>query len=166
VRAGVAVFGVVLVVVGAVLWYFPLVTNSSSIEVPTGDGYVFGLPGVLLIGPIPYTASWTSGGPTNVTVYACGTDSGCPNGPVAPVVATASGASGSIRWTSSAGHYFLLVPNTTSNVTVEYSSPIGAGLVGIGLLGVGAIVCVVGLATRPPGSRTTSGAPDSPPNPK
>jgi uncharacterized membrane protein len=163
VRAGIAVFGVVLVLVGAVLWYFPLVSESSSIEVPNGDAYVFGLPGTLIIGPVPYAASWTANAPANVTVYSCGTDSGCPNGPNSPAIGAATGSSGSIHWTSSAGHYFLLVPNTTSNVTVTYEEPVGAGLAGLGVLGIGVIVVVVGLALRRPASDATDPMPPTSP---
>jgi hypothetical protein len=148
VRANVVVFGVALVLVGFVVWYFPLTTGSTSAPVPRGDAYDYGLPGALLIGPIPYTASWTASGPANITIYSCGTDPGCPDGPDAPVVAYSDEASGSLSWTSSGGHFFLLVPGAPVNVTVTYMEPIGGGLVGIGVLGFGVIITVAGLAMR------------------
>jgi hypothetical protein len=167
VRANIAVFGAALIVVGLVFWYFPLTTGSTTTPVPQGDGYDYGLPGALIIGPVPYTASWTSSTPANVTIFSCGTDSGCPNGPDSSVVAQANSTSdsGSISWTSSGGHYFLLVPSVTANVTVSYMEPVGGGLVGIGVLGLGAIVGVAGLAARRPPPAGASAVPAPPSSP-
>jgi hypothetical protein len=145
-RAAVAVFGVALIVVGAALWYLPLTSVSSSIRVPVGDAYVFGTPASFLIGSVPWKASWTSDATANVTIYSCGTSSGCPNQLNGSVISHAMGTSGSMSWTGKAGQYYLLVPSTTSNVTVSYQEPLLGGLAGIGILGVGVLVAVVGVA--------------------
>jgi hypothetical protein len=168
VRVAVVAFGVVVILAGAVLWYVPLSSASTSLQVPVGDAYDFGVPNGYILGAIPYTASWASGSSTNVTIYGCGTNSACPNEVSGPVVAHADAATGSLKWTSSAGHFFLLVPNSTVNLTLSYLEPVAGGLVGIGMVGLGAIAFVVGLAVRKPtipgaaGSSAKAG-PSSPP---
>ncbi|HEV8050561.1 MAG TPA: hypothetical protein VGP88_08215 [Thermoplasmata archaeon] len=149
-RLPVVVFGVVLLIAGAALWFVPLTSASTTVQVPVGDAYDFGVPTGYIVDGIPYTATWNSGAATNVTIYSCGTNSACPNEVNAPVVVQHNGSSGSLKWTSSAGHYFLLVPNTTVNLTLSYLEPVAGGLAGIGTIGFGAIVIVVGLALRRP----------------
>jgi hypothetical protein len=165
VRASIAVLGAVLVVIGAVLWVVPVTPASSSIQVPYGDGYDFGLPSGVMIGSVPYSADWSAPTSANVTLYSCGTDSGCPNYSFDPVVAHGTGASGSMRWSSAGGRYFLLVPNVTANITVHYTEPVAGGVAGVGLLGVGVIVCVAGLAIRKPPSDPVTTAPTPPSGP-
>ncbi|MCI4326302.1 MAG: hypothetical protein L3K16_01495 [Thermoplasmata archaeon] len=164
-RAWIAVLGAVLVVLGAVLWVVPVTPASSSILVPYGDGYDFGLPSGVLIGSVPYSADWSAPVSANVTLYSCGTDSGCPNYSFDPVVAQGHGASGSMSWSSSAGRYFLLVPNVTANITVHYTEPVAGGLAGVGLLGVGVIVCVAGIAIRKPPQEAPAVVPSPPSGP-
>jgi hypothetical protein len=146
VRAAVAVFGVAMIVVGAALWYLPLNSVSSSIEVPLGDAYVFGVPASSIVGSVPFKASWSSGSDTNVTIYSCGSNSGCPTQLNGSVIAHASGTSGSMGWTSKMGQYYLLVPNTTANVTVSFLEPLLGGIAGIGVLGAGAVILLAGVA--------------------
>ncbi|HXQ94760.1 MAG TPA: hypothetical protein VN864_06310 [Thermoplasmata archaeon] len=159
-RLPVVAFGVVLILAGAALWYVPLTSATTTIQVPVGDAYDFGVPTGYIVAGIPYTASWNSGSLTNVTIYSCGTNSACPNEVSAPVVAQRDASSGSLKWTSSAGHYFLLVPNTTVNLTLSYLEPVSGGLVGLGALGLGAIVLVVGLALRRPPTDAPAASPD------
>ena len=138
--------GAVLAIVGAVLWLVPLSAASSSTPVAYGQAYDFGVPGSLEVGAIPYTAHWTMTTVGTVTVYSCGTDSNCPEGVNASVVAHGTGMSGSVSWSSRAGQYYLLVPNATANVTIDYKEPFEGGLVGMVLLGVGILVAVAAAA--------------------
>ncbi|MCI4325345.1 MAG: hypothetical protein L3K00_05650 [Thermoplasmata archaeon] len=155
-RTSLVVFGLAVAVVGVALWYAPLVSSSTSISVPVGHAYDFGVSGTLIIGPIPFTASWTSTVDANVTVYACGTSSACAAETNGTVVAHGSGMSGSIDWSSKAGQYYLLVPSPDATVTVSYVEPVAGGFVGVGVLGLGVLVVVVGLAVGRRESETSS----------
>ena len=145
--------GAVLAVVGAVLWLVPLSAASSSTPVAYGQAYDFGVPGSLEVGSIPYTAHWTMSSDGSVTVYSCGTDSNCPQGVNATVVARGTGTTGAMSWSSRAGQYYLLVPNATANITIDYKEPFEGGLVGMVVLGVGILVAVAAAAlpSRPKG---------------
>lgn len=145
-RAAVAGVGVVLALVGAVLWYVPVTTASSSIEVPVGEAFDFSVPGTLIIGPVPFTATWTASGPVNVTVYGCGSDSKCSAQTNSTVVDRGMGATGSMKWTGKSGLYYLFVPNATTNLTVTYVEPLLGGLGGLALLGIGIVVAVAGVS--------------------
>jgi hypothetical protein len=146
VKTSLVVFGLAIAIVGAALWYAPLVSSSTSIPVPAGYAYDFGVSGSLMIGPIPFTATWTSATDANVTVYSCGTSSSCSSETNGTVVAHGTGASGSMHWSSRAGDYYLLVPSSDTNVTVTYVEPVAGGFAGVGLLGAGLLVLLAGLA--------------------
>jgi hypothetical protein len=152
VRRSVVVFGVAVAVVGAGLCFVPLVSTSSHISIPVGDGYRFGITGALLFATIPFTASWTAGTDANVTVYDCGTNPACPKQVQYPVVAHGLGARGSMGWSGKAGEEYLLVPSADSNVTVTYVEPVSSGLLGVGVVGLGVLVLLLGvvLVRRPP----------------
>jgi hypothetical protein len=160
VRTSLLVFGLAVAVVGAVVWYAPLVSTSSSIPIPAGYAYDFGVTGSLLIGPIPFTATWTGGSGDNVTVYACGTSSACASETNGTVVAHGTGAHGSVGWSSRADRYFLLVPSLDSNVTVSYVEPVAGGFGGVGLLGAGVLILVAGLIVPPKSRGAAAAAPD------
>lgn len=158
-RASVVAFGAALVIVGAALWFVPLASASSHITVPVGYAYRFGATGEFLVGAIPFTAKWTSSAGDSVSVYACGTNSACPNERNGTLVAHGVGATGSVGWSSRSGQYYLLVPSADSNVTITYLEPVEAGLAGIGVLGVGVLVLVAGVAM----GRKSPSAPDGTP---
>jgi hypothetical protein len=160
VRAAVAGFGLVLALVGAVLWYVPVTTASSSTPVPVGDAFDFSVPGTLIIGPVPFTATWTASGPTNVTLYGCGSDAKCSAQTNSSVIARGAGTTGSMKWTGKAGLYYLFVPDASTNVTISYGEPLLGGLGGLAVLGVGIVVLVAGIAMRrSPGSPRTPASP-------
>lgn len=152
-RVAVVVLGIVVILVGAVLWLVPLAPATSSIQVPVGDAYDFGVPGSLVIGNIPYKVAWTAGPDANVTIYSCGASSACAGGTNESVLAQRYGSSGSVSWMGQAGQYYLLVPNQTANVTVDYQQPVSGGLVGLGVLGAGIVLTLAGLAIPSRGSR-------------
>ncbi|HKV90147.1 MAG TPA: hypothetical protein VJQ43_03005 [Thermoplasmata archaeon] len=161
-RVEFVIVGAVLAVLGAALWVVPLTSASSQTEIPLGEAYDFGVPSPLVIGSVPYSATWTATSPANVTIYACGANSACPDPTNHSVVAHGTGSTGSLAWTSKSGQYFLLVPNATVNVTLTYREPVSGGLAGLALLGAGALIAVVGLLVkrRPVAQKTspTSGA--------
>jgi hypothetical protein len=173
VRLEIIALGLVLAVVGAVLWLVPLAPANATIEIPVGDAYDFGIPGALEVGSIPYTLSWTSHVLTNVTIYLCGSTNACPAGTNGSVLVRQFGTYATLSWESHAGQYYLLVPNQTVNVTVDYKEPLSGGLVGLGVLGTGLVIMLAGLAIpRRPTPKPAEGpapaapaAPAAPPKP-
>ena len=99
-RTGWVIVGVVLLILGFVLWYIPMNVSDGSLDVPAGsvDAVEANPPLALLTPNLPYTVTWSSdsGHSVNVTVYNCGTDSSCANIASSNKVTSGSGASGTV----------------------------------------------------------------------
>jgi hypothetical protein len=151
--------GIAIVIVGALLWWWPMPLSRSAAIPPNGQmivGYGDSVsPG---LSAETYTARWESSGSVNVTVSDCGSDASCST--PGAIVAKASAPSGSVAWTGAPGQYFLVAPdaNGSVNVSVDTQWPLQAGWAGIALAGVGGIVIVAG-ALLPP---TRRGPPPTP----
>lgn len=149
-RAGVAVVGVVLLVIGAVLWYVPLPgTSTGQTNVAAGQGEVVQAtaPLALLTPTVSMTVTWTASSSTQVRVLACGTDSGCGS-PGSTPVASGTGTSGSLTFSADKGSYYLIEPDHSATINVQPTVPILGGALGLVLLIVGILLLVVGLVAR------------------
>jgi hypothetical protein len=163
VRTGIVAIGLALLVVGCALWYLPF-PSSTSANVAVGYGFVVGTnpPLAWLTSSVGYTATWTAVNATNVSVFDCGTDSGCSA--QGAQVAQGSGTHGSLSWSGPKGEYFDVVPNDTASVTVNYHTPLGGGAVGLVLVAFGALLLAIGI--RSPPTRVSSSATTDPPRPR
>ncbi len=153
-RKGMVIVGLVLLLLGVVLWYVPVGNPQPSTAVASGEVLVVGAsPPLAVLSPsLPYSAAWTSsGGSDTVTVYDCGTDSSCANaGSASSQVTSGSGTSGTLTWSGSRGDYFAIEPgNGTVTVTPTIGEPFAGGLIGLLLVIVGLVLLLVG-AVRPP----------------
>jgi len=154
-RGNLLAVGVLLVLIGVALWYFPLQTGSLPADlVPSGtkDIIQLGAPLDLLGSTVPFSLDWNASTSVTVNVYACGADASCSSAGSGAPLATGSGASGTIDWSGHRGQYFALVPTGGSaTLHVSYTYPLYDGLPGIALFVVGVIVVLLGVGlSRPP----------------
>jgi hypothetical protein len=175
-RGGIAVVGLILLILGLVLVYIPVPgipgTSTGSQNVPQGQGEKFSYPGTLafLTSSIPYTVTWTSTNSTRIVVVDCGSDSGCLQALADPVVASGNGTSGTLSFSGHKGQTYAVLnegPAATAAVNVQFSVPLIGGTVGSALLIVGIVVFLAGLAMKkkpPPTMPTTAETATAPPD--
>ncbi|MCI4358515.1 MAG: hypothetical protein L3J95_02565 [Thermoplasmata archaeon] len=155
-RTGWVIGGVIVLILGFVLWYVPMSLAVGSSDVPATAGLAVNAnPPLALLSPnLPYSATYSSdsGLPVNVTVYNCGTDSTCTHfNPSSDRVASGKGSTGTLTWSGVKGNYYLVVPTgltgkTTISVTV--GEPLAGGLAGIALVVIGLLLLLVGAASK------------------
>ncbi len=145
-RKGILVVGVVLLILGAVLWYLPISTTQSQ-AVPNGDAWTIGAnpPLALLTPTIPYTVTWNSASGLNVSVYDCGSSGSCTSSSLVNPVATGNG--GSLSWSGTKGDSYAIVPSRATTLNLGIGEPIAGGLLGLLLVVVGIILALVGAAS-------------------
>jgi hypothetical protein len=154
-RGNLLAVGVLLVLIGIALWYFPLQSGSLAPDhVPSGTKDIIQLsaPLDLLGSSVPFSLDWNASSSVTVDVYSCGTDSSCASAGSSSPVASGSGASGSLSWSGHRGQYFAVVPTgAPTTVAVSYTYPLYDGLPGIGIFVAGVIVVLLGVGlSRPP----------------
>ena len=123
--------------------------GSNDVPATSGDIVEANPPLALLTPHLPYTVTWTSdsGGPVNVSVYNCGTDSSCSNFGPSDRVATGTGATGSLSWSGVKGNYYAIVPaglTGRTTVTASVGEPLDGGIVGLAVLVLGLIFLAIG----------------------
>ena len=147
-RLRILVLGVVLSLVALALWYQPLETISTTATVPADRHQVVGLvaPLDILGGPVSFTLDWSASFSLTAQVYRCGTSPDCKTTGANNEVAQGTGASGTLRWQSTQGVYFVLVcTGGPVQVSVQETEPLLGGTVGIALLSFGLFLVVLGV---------------------
>jgi hypothetical protein len=166
VRAGLAATGILLLVIGAVLWYLPLQTiQSGSQSVPTNYGLITQpvAPYAYITPSISFSTSWQGSAAVTVKVFDCGTDSKC--GGVDPTtsnpVASGNGTSGTISWTGKGANYYEVFPSSGTSMSYQATVPLLKGIVGLALLALGVVLLLVGLVAgrRKPAPAPATAAP-------
>ncbi len=158
--------GIVILIAGFVLWYYPISMSVGSSSVPALSGdIVHDNPTLALLTPsVKYTTSWTSssGAAVEVNVYNCGSDSSCSNFTSPTPVASGHGPSGSLSWSGVKGNYYAIIPSgitQSTTISVSVAQPLGGGFDGLGVVVIGLIVALLGAVRR---SRPRSVPPPKP----
>lgn len=152
-RGGTVAVGLVLLILGVVLWYLPIAGQmSTTLSIPAGSEESIGDPApvALLTKTVSFTVSWSSSSSVTVRVYDCGTNqNSCSTitNATSPV-ASGSGSTGSLTWSGPKGEYFAVVPSGSTTATISYSAPLANGLAGLGLTILGFLVFLIGLARK------------------
>jgi len=153
-RSNLLAVGILLVLIGVALWYFPLQSGSLAPDhVPSGTKDIIQLsaPLDLLGSAVPFSLDWNASAKVTISVYGCGTDSSCASAGSSAPLTTGSGVSGSLSWTGHRGQYFAVVPTgATTTVDVSYDYPLYDGLPGIAIFVVGVIVVLLGVGLSRP----------------
>ena len=154
-RAGILVAGIVLILLGAVFLYVPIVPQGSQ-KVTESQPYAFNLTGFSLFGSQPIRMTWTSNVPIVFAAAACSSLSACTS-------ASLTGLSSVSIQTGTSGTFTLSVPNggtvivgivstqsnsssTPANANVSVTTALGT--VGTALLVLGIVIFLVGLVLR------------------
>jgi hypothetical protein len=160
----VAVIGLMLVLVGAVLWVLPISTNLAtnvSIDSQTEDVLSVSAPLAVLTFSVSFSASWTAVSPVNLTVFGCGSDSSCSNVPGnASSITNGSGRTGELTWSGPRGAYFAVLPSGPAVLNLSYEAPLWNGLAGVVLLVLGVGITIAGFMGR---GKERSEEPPAPP---
>jgi uncharacterized membrane protein len=152
-RAGVVVVGIVLVVIGAVLMFVPVVgQGSQKVDSSSSTPYdVFSVSGFSLTGSIPVSVAWTSTAAVTIVAAAC--SASCNTGDV-------SGISGLTEQTGTSGSFTLNQPDggevlvgvvssgSGSPATATFSITTALTTVGSILLVLGIVILIVGVVLR------------------
>lgn len=149
-RTGWVIGGLIVLILGFVLWYIPVNISAGSNDVPAASGVVVEAnpPLALLSSNLPYTATWSSdlGIPVNVSAYSCGTDSTCSH--ATDKVASGTGTTGTLTWSGSKGTYYVIIPTSKTSISVNVGEPVAGGIAGLALVVIGLIVLLAGAARK------------------
>jgi uncharacterized membrane protein len=180
-RIGIVVVGVILLILGAVLLFVPLVPQSNqTVDTSSSLPFIaFQVGGYSVTGSIPVAVSWSS--PTSVEVVAATCSGTCMNSNAsASGITIQSGTSGSFTLNQPNGGTVgigVLAPSGSSgsNTTVTFKIATALSTVGTLLLVVGILLLIVGVvvkskksaAAASPPALATPPAPDTgaPPTP-
>jgi hypothetical protein len=157
-RRGLFIVGIVLLVVGAILfgWAFFTFASDSSQTVPNIQSQSIETltppPG---FGTYTFSASW-SGAPASTSVYVvpCST-SDCSTVAIGGAIASGSGSSGSLSATMSPGTTYAIFaaqssgPATPVTVTYHFSGFTDLMLIGVIVLVLGVVIAVIGARLSP-----------------
>jgi hypothetical protein len=162
VRRPLIVIGIVFLLVGLSLWYFPIQPVDTGPVLDGGTSFVLGdiAPFDLLGAHVPFTLTWASHvGGINVSLYRCGDKPKCTGLKPSTYVTGETGASGTLHWTGTAGVYYVLV--TTGKpltVTIDYPQPVLGGTAGLVSVVFGGLMLGFGLWLVPPADAGPTGA--------
>jgi hypothetical protein len=147
-RMGLVVVGVVLLLIGAVLLFVPVVpqsneTVSSNSELPY---YAASISGFALTGSTPVSVSWSVNGSTPVEIVAGACTSSCANATQISSITTQNATSGSFTLNQPNGGSILMgVVYGGGPVTVTFKIATALSTVGTALLVIGILVLIAGL---------------------
>jgi uncharacterized membrane protein len=177
---GVVVVGVVLLILGAVLMFVPIVPQSAQ-KVSSGStlpAVIFSVSGFSVTGSIPVSVSWSSTGPVEVAAATCSGSCASANASAASGVVLQSGTSGSFTLNQPNGGQVVLVAvstNSSSPTTTTFNVTTALSTVGSILLILGIVLLIVGVVVKSkskaapmpmsPAADQSTGMTDSPPPP-
>lgn len=148
-RIGIVVAGVVVIVIGAVLLFVPVVNQGTQTVTVTAPE-VFQVSGFSITGGIPVSISWTSSVSVEVLAAAC--SSSCNTGSINSLsgLVLQSGTSGSFTLNQPNGGEVVLGVVTTGGTSGSATFTIKTALTTVGsiLLILGIIILIVGAVLR------------------
>lgn len=152
-RVGIVVAGIVLVIVGAVLLFVPVVAQGSHTldQSSANSFYLFSVSGFSITGSIPVSISWSS--PSTVVMIAAACSATCDTGNLAGLsLATGTGTSGTLTVNQPNGGEVVVgfepTSGGSSNATATVNVTTALTTVGSILLIVGILILIVGVVLR------------------
>lgn len=171
-RIGWVIVGVVLVILGAVLLFVPVVPQASETVSSSSDTpyYVGQVSGFSLTGTIAVSVTWSA--PSSVSIVAGACTSACANGSASNSSVTdltlQSGTSGSFTLNQPNGGYIVMgvVSSNQAPTNATFTITTALATVGTVLVPVGVLVLIVGVIrkkkTAAPAPATTAVPSDAP----
>ncbi len=145
--------GVGLILIGAILVSFPLVSQSNQVvyitTVPGADSFVENVSGFSITGITPVTVSWTSNDSKYVSVLAADCQAPCDSSNVHGPITFENGSSGSFGLNPDNGWgIVLIVSSDQAPVSVTLRFVTAANTVGSSFLVGGGALLVAGIVLR------------------
>jgi uncharacterized membrane protein len=170
VRIGLVIAGVIVLAIGVVLAFVPLVQAASQDMVSNPPietefhGYAWNVTGFSITGNIPVSTAWTSTGPATFVIQLCS------NGGFNPYYyctgtshwpGNQSGTSGSETFNVPSGATLLVYLHSENATTGHVNVDIAQTTIGLILIVIGLILLVLGIVL----GRKSRAAPAPPPSP-
>jgi uncharacterized membrane protein len=162
-RAGILVVGIVLIILGGVLMFIPLIQSSSANLSTTQPAYEVNVTGFSITGTIPGTISWTSNQAVTMDAGTCSavssnnTCTGSRN-----ILSSENGTSGTFTFSVAPGGAIVVGMIGGDAATASVTVKLAQTTVGLILLVVGIILLLVGAVTH---KKVPPAAPVPPPVP-
>ncbi|MCI4372828.1 MAG: hypothetical protein L3K02_04205 [Thermoplasmata archaeon] len=152
-RIGFVVVGVVLVLLGAVLAFVPLIQVASQ-TITEGTPYEANVTGVSVTGSVPASVSWSSNATISIEVGTCSTlqSNGMCSGSVS-LLPIQNGTSGTFSFSVPTGGAFVVAIASLSAATASITVKLAQSTIGLILLIVGILLLIVGLVLKRKGSK-------------
>lgn len=163
-RLGIVVTGLVILVIGAVLMFVPLVPQASQTTTGSAPFAVLSVSGFSITGSIPVAISWSA--PTTVIVAAAACSHCSSNVSTVSGVILQTGTSGSFTLDQpNGGEIAFAAVNSTGgpSPTVTYKITTALSTVGSVLLIVGIIVLIIGVVLKSKKAKMAAAAATSAP---
>ena len=162
-RMGIVVAGIVLLIIGAVLLFVPIVQQPDQTVDTSGSSFPFGavqIAGFSLTGSIPVSVTWSS--PSAVTVFAATCSSGCASASSASSIggiAIQTGTGGTFTLSQPNGGYLVYGALNTSGgggagPTVTFKITTALSTIGSVVLVLGILLLIVGLVLKSKSAKT------------
>jgi hypothetical protein len=147
VRLGFVAVGVVVIVLGAVLMYEPLVPQASPPAVTENSPYYANLTGFSPFGGIPGTVAWSANQTVEVGFFTCDKVTGdlCTG---ANSTSFENGTSGTFSFSVPSGGLILFGIIPPSSASVSLTIKLAEVTIGFLLIIVGALLLILGLVLR------------------
>lgn len=163
--------GIVFLVIGLVFFLVPIDGQYTTGDYATSNApVVFYEPG-LTPGSLTFEVTWTTTSSVTVSVYNCGSDTGCSAGSAyeksGDLVQSQTSNNGDITFTGSAGTGYEVYASSSTFVSVNYDGPLFGGFFGAGFAAFGLLILLIGLVVKPSrrGARGAGKAAAAPPTP-
>jgi uncharacterized membrane protein len=156
-RASLLIVGAILVVIGLVLAFVPLIQSISQDTVANTttesvfQGYAWNITGFAITGSIPITISWTASGPVKTELVICsgGGFNGyfyCAGTPSWP--SNQSGTSGTASFSAPSGSSLLFAMYSQNATTGHVNGELAESTIGLIIVIVGIILLIVGVVLK------------------
>jgi hypothetical protein len=142
-RSGLVIVGIILLVLGGVLMYVPLVPQST-VTVTYASPYAANVTGFTPTGSIPGTVTWSSSSSTEAILYVCtgAVHAFSCNGTQSTQYE--NGTSGSFSFSVHSGGTILIGTSGTISATVKLAEV----TIGFVVLVIGAVILLLGVVLR------------------
>jgi uncharacterized membrane protein len=160
-RIGILVVGVVLIVLGAVLGFVPLVQVASQ-SINESTPYEANVTGFSITGSVPASVAWSSSSSISVEVGTCSSlqSNGSCSGSVS-LQPIQTGTSGTFSFSVPDGGAFVVAISSLTAANASITVKLAQSTIGFILIILGIVLLIVGLVLKSKGAKMAAPTMDS-----